>query len=125
MRRFRLTEAARGDLAEIAQYIARDDPEAARRVLRRMREAMHLLAERPAIGHIRPDLAPEPIRFWPVFSYLIVYQPDSRPLQVLRVLHGARDLPRLSDSDPTIAAFGAGGRSQTEAGPGRRLSLKR
>ena len=35
---------------------------------------------------------PEPVRFWSVYSYLIVYKPDSKPLKVIRVLHGARDV---------------------------------
>jgi antitoxin ParD1/3/4/toxin ParE1/3/4 len=32
------------------------------------------------------------VKFWPVYSYLIVYSPDTRPLEIVRVLHGARDI---------------------------------
>ena len=56
---------------------------------------MQLLAENPMIGHIRQDLAGDDVRFWPVFKYLIVYHPETKPLQVVRVLHGRRDLKAL------------------------------
>jgi toxin ParE1/3/4 len=41
------------------------------------------------------DLASEPLRFWPVYSYLIIYRPELRPLQVVRILHGSRDVRRI------------------------------
>lgn len=48
------------------------------------------------MGHRRPELTQaEEVRFFPVFSYLIVYLPESRPLSILRVLHGARDPEEL------------------------------
>jgi antitoxin ParD1/3/4/toxin ParE1/3/4 len=54
-------------------------------------EAFRLLASRPGIGHLRQDLTPLPVKFWPVFSYLIVYDPAAQPLAVVRVLHGSQD----------------------------------
>lgn len=47
------------------------------------------------IGHLRPDLTERPVRFWPVRSYLIVYRADIRPIQVIRVLSGYRDVATL------------------------------
>ena len=44
--------------------------------------SMRLVAERPGIGHTRADLAREPVRFWPVYSYLIIYRPETNPLEV-------------------------------------------
>jgi plasmid stabilization system protein ParE len=35
------------------------------------------------------------VLFWPVYSYLIIYRPDKKPLEVLRVLHGNRDVTRI------------------------------
>lgn len=95
MKRYQLTPAAEADLGEIFDYIRRDSPDAARRVLVRVREAMRRLAEFPGIGHVREDLADKSLRFWPVYSYLIVYRPESRPLQIIRVLHGARDVRQI------------------------------
>ena len=56
---------------------------------------MRLLAERPGVGHLRTDLADEFVRFWPVFSYLVIYRPDTKPIEIIRVLHGKRDVRRL------------------------------
>jgi plasmid stabilization system protein ParE len=95
MSRFVLTPAARADLTEIFDYIAQDSPDAAHRVLEELRAAMKKLARMPDMGHFRRDLASEPLRFWPVYSYLIIYRPEARPIQVVRVLHGARDVRRI------------------------------
>ncbi|MEM7354154.1 MAG: type II toxin-antitoxin system RelE/ParE family toxin [Acidobacteriota bacterium] len=95
MSRFILSPEARDDLFEIADYIARDNPKAARRVVQEIRRAMERLAQMPMIGHLREDLTGEPLRFWPVFSYLIIYRPESKPLQIARVLHGARDVSSI------------------------------
>ncbi len=95
MSRFLLSPEARDDLAEIADYIAQDSPAAARRVIRELKAAMERLAQIPAIGHLREDLTDEPLRFWPVYSYLIIYRPEDKPLQVVRVLHGARDVQSI------------------------------
>ena len=92
MSRFLLTPTAKEDLQEIADFIRQDSPDAAKRVVRKLRESMVQLAGTPWMGHLREDLTDEPIRFWPVYSYLIIYRPETRPLQVLRVLHGARDV---------------------------------
>lgn len=101
MSRYRLAPAARDDLTEIVTYIARDRPGAAKRVLARLRTAMQRLAERPGMGHPREDLADESLRFWPVYSYLIIYRPDTKPLEIVGVLHGARDVRAiLGGEDP-------------------------
>ena len=95
MTRFALTPAAKADLVELYDLIEQDDPRAASRVLARLRTAMRRLARTPGLGHLREDLADEALRFWPVYSYLIVYRPETRPLQIIRVVHGARDVRRL------------------------------
>lgn len=92
MSRFVLTPAAREDLEEIFDVIAEDSPDAALRVVQNLRESMRKLARMPKMGHYRKDLCDEPLRFWQVYSYLIIYRPETRPLQILRVLHSARDV---------------------------------
>jgi plasmid stabilization system protein ParE len=93
--RFVLSVPARSDLREIHDYIATDDPTAARRVLVDLRDAMHRLVELPGLGHTRDDLADETLRVWTVHSYLVIYRPETRPLQVVRVLSGYRDIAAL------------------------------
>lgn len=51
------------------------------------------------MGHIREDLADEHHRFFPVFSYLIAYLHDKRPIQIGRVIHGARDVELLFQAE--------------------------
>jgi antitoxin ParD1/3/4/toxin ParE1/3/4 len=94
MSRFVVSAAARQDLRDIQSHIAADNFEAARRVIRRLRTSFRQLAQHPQSGHARPDLTDQPVHFWPVYSYLIVYKPDTRPLEIVRVVHGARDLER-------------------------------
>jgi plasmid stabilization system protein ParE len=90
-------EAAR-DIAEICDYIAQENPAAARRVREEVLETRPLrvrkLAAFPKIGHMRPDLTSRPLRFHNVRSYVIVYAPDETPLLVLAVMHGRRN-PRV------------------------------
>jgi len=58
-------------------------------------DAARQLAENPGIGHTREDLTARPLKFWRVYSYLVVYDPSSRPLRIIAVLHGARDVKQL------------------------------
>jgi antitoxin ParD1/3/4/toxin ParE1/3/4 len=53
---------------------------------------MQRLAACPGIGHLRNDLTDEPVRFWCIYSYLIVYRPETKPIEVIRVIHGAQDV---------------------------------
>ena len=92
MSRFVLTPAAREDLVEIFEYISKDSPDAARRVRKEFRSAMQKLARMPDMGHVRRDLTSESFRFWSVYSYLVIYRAEARPIQILRVIHGARDV---------------------------------
>jgi len=49
----------------------------------------------PGKGHVREDLTSEPgLLFWSVGSYLVVYRARSSPLEVIRILHGHRDIER-------------------------------
>jgi plasmid stabilization system protein ParE len=53
------------------------------------------LLEAPNLGHRRPDLTSRNVLFYRVHSYLIIYRPNKKPLHILRVLHGARDVETL------------------------------
>jgi plasmid stabilization system protein ParE len=90
--RFVLTPQARADLLEIWTYIAEDSPENADRVLERLHAAFTRLAEMPGMGHHREDLADARHRFWTVFSYVIAYRDQTSPLEIIAIVHGARQL---------------------------------
>ena len=69
----------------------------AERLLTTVLAAGERIAERPLLGRRRPDLLPEPYRFWSVPRYrlLLVYDPTTSPATILRVLNTTRDLPPL------------------------------
>jgi plasmid stabilization system protein ParE len=50
------------------------------------------LSQTPGAGHWRRDLTNEDVKFFSVYSYLIVYRPKTKPLQVVSILHGKRDV---------------------------------
>lgn len=98
MSEFQFTPQATDDLLDIWAFVARDNPEAADRVERAIFQACDLVASSPLAGQIRTDLTHLPVRFWvvhPYSNYLIVYDPETKPLQVIRIIHGARNLPSI------------------------------
>ena len=95
MKRFVLTPAAKADLDEIWEYIAKDNLASAVRVLDRIEFTIREITKRPAVGHVREELADSRHRFFPVGSYLIVYRFGTKPLQIVRILHASRDVHAL------------------------------
>lgn len=94
-RGYRLTPEAQANVDEIGAFVANDSVDAALRVLDALEDAFTLIAATPGIGHKREDLTSRPVKFWSVYSYLIVYDPESSPLTIVAVLHGAQDVERL------------------------------
>jgi len=98
MNSYQFTPEAAGDLLEIWCYIAEDDSDVADRVEHAIHTAAALLAENPLLGSIRRDLTPLPVRFWlvqPYRKYWMIYNPEFKPLQIIRILHAARDVVPL------------------------------
>ena len=95
MKPFVLTSLAEQDIEDIWDYIAADNLDAADRVLTALEKALSRLAKTPGIGHLREDLADRRHRFLVVYSYLIVYRLETKPLQIIRVLNAARDVQSL------------------------------
>jgi plasmid stabilization system protein ParE len=96
MSRYQFTPQAVTDLFDIWSFIAEDNSAAAARVEEAVFRACDLLADSPLAGRIRTDLTSLPLRFWvvqPYSKYLIVYDSEKKPLQIIRILHTARDLP--------------------------------
>jgi antitoxin ParD1/3/4/toxin ParE1/3/4 len=89
---YELSPESLQDLQDIWDFIASDSVTAADRLESELFEAFELLAQRPRMGHTRSDLTARDVRFWPVGSYLIVYRRISTKLQIVAVLHGARDI---------------------------------
>ncbi len=90
-----LVPQARTDLREILSYIADDSVDASHKVLDRFLEIFELLGENPDMGHFRDDLTTHPVRFFPVYSYLVIYLADTSPVEIVRVLGGAQDVESI------------------------------
>ena len=95
MKRFILTPRAQQDIYDIWEYIADDNLGAADRVLDALEKAMVELAKSPGLGHSREELSDQRHRFFLVYSYLIVYRHETKPLQIIRVLHAPRDVQSI------------------------------
>jgi plasmid stabilization system protein ParE len=80
------------DLQDIWDFIGSDNVPAANKLEDESFEAFEMLAKRPRMGHTRSDLTERDVRFWPVGQYLIVYRSLPNTLQIVAVLHGARDV---------------------------------
>lgn len=91
---FTRTERCEQDLIELWLYIAEDNPAAADRLLDEIEAKCRLLSEQPRLGPARPDIRPE-LRYFPIGSYLILYREITGGVEIVRVVHGARDLPDL------------------------------
>jgi plasmid stabilization system protein ParE len=95
---FTLTPQAADDLFDIWQYIAIDSPESADRIEAAIYQACALVAEGPLRGQVRKEFTTLRLRFWtlPLYpNYLIVYDPATKPLQIIRILHGKRNVAHM------------------------------
>jgi len=92
MSRCQFTLQASRDLDEIYDYIAQDNPNAAASWVGLLKQKCRTLARNPAIGRQREELMPS-LRSFPVGSYVIFYRISQTGVEVIRVLHGARDIP--------------------------------
>ena len=96
MQRYGLSVRAERDLNEIIAYLIDEaGPATARKILREIREAIRLLAAYPGPGRYRTDITDRPLRFWLVRSYLIIYDPRPKPSEIVRIVHGSRDVGGL------------------------------
>jgi toxin ParE1/3/4 len=94
--RYVLAPEAALDLVQIWRYIKEQSSVAmADHVESVIREKIAFLAQMPGAGHRRQSLTDQDVKFFPVYSYLIVYRPDTKPLQIVSILHGRRDVERI------------------------------
>ena len=100
---FQFTPQATEDLDAIWWFIAEHSREAANRVELEILATCRRLAKHPLMGTRRRDITQRPVRFWTVTkfpNYVIVYLPETTPLQVIAVLHGKRDLMGALEKRP-------------------------
>lgn len=91
MSRVLFTRAARDDLIDIWTHIAADDPAAADGVLDKLDEVASYLIQNPEMGPARDDIRPG-LRYLVSGSYLLLYRIVGDDVEIVRAVHGRRDL---------------------------------
>lgn len=89
---------AEQDLESIADYIAADNPRRAVTFIQELRQQCQRIALNPPGYRMRPELG-EGIRSCPHGHHVIVFEASADAVTVVRILHGARDLPALFRPD--------------------------
>ena len=89
--------AALDELRAIATYIAEDNPDRAVSFIAELRDKATQAAERPERFPARDDLATG-LRAAKLGRYRIFFLNLPDDVQIVRFLHGARDLPTLFDA---------------------------
>ena len=89
--RVTIRPSADHDLDDIFDWIAEDNPDAAERHVRRLVDAALALRDFPERGPLRPEIG-EGVRSLTVARYLILYRIESDVVEIVRFIHGARDL---------------------------------
>lgn len=91
MPRVHLTFTASREVDVIADYIAADRPSASDKWLREIYRTFELLAEQPEAGQRIDTKTLGPARLLAHGNYVIYFRPLGNGVQILRVIHGARD----------------------------------
>lgn len=94
----RITEQAEADLDDLWAYIAASSPDAADRMVDAVLEGSRMHVRFPNMGLKRDDLRPG-IRYFVVSPYVIFYSPVEETIEVIRVLHGSRDIIGLFERE--------------------------
>jgi antitoxin ParD1/3/4/toxin ParE1/3/4 len=89
---YEVSAEAQDDLFGIWKRIAGDSLTLADRIEGEFYSLFASLGRMPGQGHPRRDLTSRPVLFFPLYSFLVVYQPDVAPIRIMAVLRGRRDL---------------------------------
>jgi plasmid stabilization system protein ParE len=92
---YEVSAEAQNDLFEIWTRIAEDSIELADRIDAEFHELFASLGRMPGQGHVRKDLTKRPVLIFPMYSFLVVYQPDIKPIRIMAVLRGRRNVKRI------------------------------
>lgn len=95
MKKFIASKNVPFDLKEIFDFIAPHNKQAARKTVDDIYKKFHDIADNKYIGHKREDLTDKDYRFLSVYSYMIIYDPNTSPVTILRVISGYRNTSKV------------------------------
>lgn len=91
-----LSADADAEFSGIIHYVEQESGTA---MADRLRDSFYrtfdMLAENPRIGRLRDQDAAAEVRSWIIHSYFVLYDASSEPLEITRIVHGARDVDRV------------------------------
>ncbi|MCC9605924.1 type II toxin-antitoxin system RelE/ParE family toxin [Blastopirellula sp. JC732] len=90
---YRLAATAKSDLREILEYVGAQTEVGVRQLLTRFYQRFRLLASQPLLGQHVEGTADW--RFSVLGVYVIFYRPAGANIEILRILHGNRDIDSL------------------------------
>jgi toxin ParE1/3/4 len=90
----KVTAAAEEDLRKIWAYVAEHSPEAASKLIKEITSKFAVLRDYPHMGREQSKLLVN-LRSFVVKDYFIFYQPFDDGIEILRVLHGSRDIESI------------------------------
>lgn len=88
-----ISSEAESDLIQIWSFIASDNPVAANELLEQINTRCQSYAHQSELGELRPELGAD-VRSLSVGWYVVFYRPSSVGIEMIRVIHGARDQNR-------------------------------
>ena len=87
-----ITPLAERDIESIGDYIAKDNPGRALSFVRELFDQCKTIAGNPLSYRLRPELE-EGLRSCAYGNYVIFFSASKEEITIIRVLHGARDIP--------------------------------
>ena len=92
-RRLRFAPAFRDDLNSIFDYIAEHNPSAASKFVKKIKDTSRHIARFPEIGIARDDIGlGTNLRSFPVGNYILFYRISAAYVEMVRIIHGSRDI---------------------------------
>jgi plasmid stabilization system protein ParE len=89
-----VSKRAKADLTRLREYFEVLSEDAWPIMSRKFRAAMARIEAYPGIGHRRDGIVGPKDLVHTVGKYQLIYRPGAKAITVMRVLHGAQDLPR-------------------------------
>ncbi len=90
------------DIGNIAQYISRDSPYHAQRVVENIIARGDTLPEQPKAGRKVPELDDSLVRECFIYSYRLIYEIIYTEITILGVIHGQRLLESVERFNPSV-----------------------
>ena len=122
-RLFTLTPQARTDLREILSEIAEDSLDSADRLRPEIYQGLQRLGKSPGIGHYHEELLDKRYRFWNFYSYVVAYRWENKPIQIIAVVHGRREIAAHLSARPGLMDESASERFDGGGMSSKNLSL--